>query len=70
MAGVVIATSVEDLQRQYGTLRAAVHCYLDDKMPEQQQAALERVVPAELISAFALNRAMRVIAEAHRIYIG
>jgi hypothetical protein len=50
-------TTVEQLQRQYGTLKRAIIYYLENRMPEDQQAALERCVSADLINAVATNRA-------------
>lgn len=54
--GVVVNIPIEKFQEQYGTLKKACEFYLDDKMPKEQQAAFERVVPADFISAIADNR--------------
>lgn len=56
---VVTAITFESLQRQYGTLKAAIIRYLDDDMPPEQQAALERAVPPEYIAAIAQTRILQ-----------
>lgn len=53
---VVTSVTFEGLQRQYGTVKAAIIRYLDDDMPPEQQAALERAVPPEYIAAIAQTR--------------
>lgn len=60
---IVLQTTPEALQGQYGTLWAAVERYLDGRMPEQQRAALELVVDAAFIGAVASTRLLRALTE-------
>ena len=63
---VVTYQTVEQLQQQYGTLRRAVEFYLDQRMPQEQMAALERVVAPEFIHAVAQTRLLTALVDVVR----
>lgn len=63
MPSIVLHTDLKGFQQQYGTLRKAVEAYWLDRMPDEQAAALERVLMANP-GAWAIVHAVAVALNA------
>lgn len=60
---VALSKTLEDIQRQYGTLARAIEVYLDHGMPHEQAARFELLVPSDWVTAVASVRVARAVEE-------